>query len=120
MPESAKSFSRRSPTSSASIAICSADLTRQNVEVKVQEDFKDLGGDMLDKLDVYIADCDGVVHLAGEMTGSAAQADVHALRAKHPDLVADCRRSARRCATASTSPIRSGRRGSRCIIASCC
>jgi hypothetical protein len=28
------------------------DLTRHNVEVKVQEDFKDLGGDTLDKLDV--------------------------------------------------------------------
>jgi hypothetical protein len=32
-----------------------ADLTRHNVEVKVQEDFKNLGGDTLDKLDVYIA-----------------------------------------------------------------
>ncbi len=35
-----------------------ADLTRHNVEVKVQEDFKNLGGDTLDKLDVYIAHCD--------------------------------------------------------------
>ena len=34
-----------------------SDLTRHNVEVKVQEDFKDLGGDTLDKLDVYIAHC---------------------------------------------------------------
>ena len=40
------------------------DLTRHNVEVKVQEDFKDLGGDTLDKLDVYIAHCDAVVHLS--------------------------------------------------------
>ena len=39
------------------------DLTRHNVAVKVQEDFKDLGGDTLDKLDTYIADCDAVVHL---------------------------------------------------------
>jgi hypothetical protein len=31
-----------------------SDLTRHNVEVKVQEDFKALGGDTLDKLDVYI------------------------------------------------------------------
>jgi len=31
-----------------------SDLTRHNVEVKVQQDFKDLGGDTLDKLDVYI------------------------------------------------------------------
>ena len=47
------------------------DLTRHNVEVKVQEDFKDLGGDTLDKLDVYIVHCDAVVHLVGNMTGSA-------------------------------------------------
>jgi hypothetical protein len=45
------------------------DLTRQNVAVKVQEDFKDLGGDTLDKLDVYIAHCDAVVHLVGDMCG---------------------------------------------------
>jgi hypothetical protein len=30
------------------------DLTRHNVEVKVQEDFKDYGGVTLDKLDLYI------------------------------------------------------------------
>ena len=47
-----------------------SDLTRHNVEVKVQEDFKDLGGDTLDKLDSYIAHCDAVVHLVGEMCGS--------------------------------------------------
>jgi hypothetical protein len=47
------------------------DLTRHNVEVNVQEDFNDLGGDTLDKLDVYIAHCDAVVHLVGDMTGSA-------------------------------------------------
>jgi hypothetical protein len=29
-----------------------SDLTRHNVEVKVQEGFKDLGGETLDKLDV--------------------------------------------------------------------
>ena len=48
------------------------DLTRHNVAVKVQEDFKDLGGDMLDKLDAYIANCDAVVHLVGDMCGAAA------------------------------------------------
>jgi hypothetical protein len=63
------------------------DLTRHNVEVKVQEDFKDLGGDTLDKLDVYIAHCDGVVHLAGDMTGSdPGEHALGALRAKYPDL----------------------------------
>ena len=64
-----------------------SDLTRHNVEVKVQEDFKDLGGDTLDKLDVYIAHCDAVVHLAGDMTGSApGEHALGALRAKYPDL----------------------------------
>jgi uncharacterized protein DUF4062 len=63
------------------------DLTRQNVAVKVQEDFKDLGGDTLDKLDVYIAHCDAVVHLVGDMFGAAAdERQQQALLAKHSDL----------------------------------
>jgi tetratricopeptide (TPR) repeat protein len=63
------------------------DLTRHNVEVKVQEDFKDLGGDTLDKLDVYIAHCDAVVHLVGGMTGADPTDDERiALLAKYPDL----------------------------------
>ncbi len=67
-----------------------ADLTRHNVEVKVQENFKDLGGNTLDKLDVYIAKCDAVVHLVGHMTGAAAGArEVAALFAKYPGLTAD-------------------------------
>jgi tetratricopeptide (TPR) repeat protein len=65
----------------------SGDLTRQNVAVKVQEDFKDLGGDTLDKLDAYIAECDGVVHLIGDMCGATADArQQRALVAKHSDL----------------------------------
>jgi len=64
------------------------DLTRHNVEVKVQEDFKDLGGDTLDKLDVYIAHCDAVVPLVGEMTGSTAMdREQQALLKKYPGLV---------------------------------
>ncbi len=64
-----------------------SDLTRPNVEVKVQEDFKDQGRDTLDELDVYIAGCDAVVHLAGDMTGSApAEPALRALRAKYRDL----------------------------------
>ncbi len=63
------------------------DLTRHNVAVKVQEDFKDLGGDTLDKLDVYIAHCDAVVHLVGDMCGAAAdETQQQALLAKHVDL----------------------------------
>ncbi len=65
----------------------SGDLTRHNVAVKVQEDFKDLGGDTLDKLDVYIAHCDAVVHLIGDMSGSEpGEHALGALRAKYPDL----------------------------------
>jgi hypothetical protein len=64
-----------------------SDLTRPNVEVTVQEDFKDFGGDTLDKLDTYIAHCDAVVHLVGDMTGSdPGELALNALRAKYPDL----------------------------------
>jgi TIR domain/Domain of unknown function (DUF4062) len=63
------------------------DLTRQNVAVKVYEDFKDPGGDTLDKLDVYIAQCDAVVHLVGDMCGTLAdESQQRALIAKYPDL----------------------------------
>jgi Domain of unknown function (DUF4062) len=63
------------------------DLTRHNVEVKVQEDFKDLGTVTLDKLDVYIKNCDAVVHLVGDMTGAAAKPEsTKSMLAKYPDL----------------------------------
>jgi tetratricopeptide (TPR) repeat protein len=63
------------------------DLTRHNVEVKVQEDFKGLGGDTLDKLDVYIKHCDAVVHLAGDMIGSAPEElPLRELLQKYPKL----------------------------------
>ena len=63
------------------------DLTRDDVAVKVQEDFKDFGGDTLDKLDRYIARCDAVVHLVGDMCGAPAGArEQAALLAKYPDL----------------------------------
>ena len=64
-----------------------SDLTRHNVEVKVQEDFKDLGRGILDELDVYIEHCDAVVHLVGDMTGSdPGEHALGALRTKYPDL----------------------------------
>ena len=63
------------------------DLTRQNVAVKVQEDFKEVGDDTLDKLDTYIAECDAVVHLVGDMCGTgAADAPQRALFRKYFDL----------------------------------
>jgi len=91
MPESVKVFlSTVSDEFRAYRDQLRTDLTRHNVEAKVQEDFKDLGGDTLDKLDVYIAQCDCVVHLVGDMTGWAPlKRDVDALLVKHPDLVAD-------------------------------
>ena len=65
------------------------DLTQHIVEVKVQEDFKGLGGSTFDKLDVYIAHCDAVVHPVGDMTGAApAEAEVSARLLKYPDLQA--------------------------------
>jgi hypothetical protein len=64
-----------------------SDLTRHNVEVKVQEDFKDLGGETLDKLNVYIAHCNAVVHLVGDMTGAyPGERGLSALVARYPDL----------------------------------
>jgi tetratricopeptide (TPR) repeat protein len=63
------------------------DLTRQNVAVKVQEDLKRLGGYTLDTLDAYIAECDAVVHLAGDMCGApAGEAQQEKLLGSHPDL----------------------------------
>lgn len=63
------------------------DLTRHNVEVKVQEDFVDLGADTLAKLDTYIRHCDAVVHLIGDMTGSVpGVTEQDALTAKYPDM----------------------------------
>jgi hypothetical protein len=45
-------------------------LGRPNVEVKIQEDFKALGGDTLRMLEEYIERCETVVHFAGAMAGS--------------------------------------------------
>ena len=64
------------------------DLTRHNVEVKVQEDFKDLGRGTLDELDTYIGGCDAVAHLVGYLTGAApGERDVSLILAKYSDLI---------------------------------
>jgi tetratricopeptide (TPR) repeat protein len=64
------------------------DLTRHNVDVKVQEDFKDTGGDTLDSLDTFIAHCDGVVHLIGDMTGFGAdEHEQQSIIGKHANLL---------------------------------
>ena len=46
------------------------ELTRPNVEVKIQEDFKALGGDTLKMLAEYVEQCEAVVHFVGDMSGS--------------------------------------------------
>src|SRR5262245_62015260 len=64
-----------------------SDLTRPDVEVKVQEDFIDYGGVTLDKLDLYISTCHAIVHLVGDMTGSDAKpASTASVIAKYPDI----------------------------------
>ena len=50
-------------------------LTHDHVEIKVQEDIKGYGFPTLEELDRYIATCDAVIHLAGEMAGAAVPAD---------------------------------------------
>ncbi|MFN6354329.1 MAG: tetratricopeptide repeat protein, partial [Cyanobacteriota bacterium] len=62
-------------------------LTRPDVEVKVQEDFIVTGTETLEMLDAYIQSCDGVIHLVGDMTGAMAMApSVAAIAQKYPEL----------------------------------
>ena len=64
-------------------------LTRPNVEVKIQEDFKLLGGDTLKMLEDYIAQCEAVVHFVGDMAGSSpAPTTVDDLLTRRPHLAA--------------------------------
>src|SRR5271165_7037357 len=68
-------------------------LTRPNVEVKIQEDFKPLGGDTLQMLEDYIEQCEAVVHFVGDMAGSTPAANsVEDLLARRPDLQAKLER----------------------------
>ena len=64
-------------------------LTRPNVEIKIQEDFKALGGDTLAMLEGYIEQCEAIVHFVGEMAGSApAATSVDDLLKRRPELAA--------------------------------
>ena len=64
-------------------------LTLPNVEIKIQEDFKPLGGDTLHLLEDYIERCEAVVHFTGEMAGSTpASSSVQDLLARQPGLEA--------------------------------
>ena len=48
------------------------DFTRPNLDTKIQEDFIASSGATLSKLDDYIRQCDAVIHICGDMTGSMA------------------------------------------------
>jgi tetratricopeptide (TPR) repeat protein len=64
-------------------------LTRPNVEIKIQEDFQNLGGDTLAMLEEYVANCDVVVHFIGDMAGSTPKAtSVDDLLKRRPGLSA--------------------------------
>ena len=65
------------------------DLDRPNVTVKVQEDFIAAGTPTLDKLDAYVANCDAVLHLVGDMTGALAlPSSLAVIRERYPDFAA--------------------------------
>jgi hypothetical protein len=51
-------------------------LRRPNVEIKIQEDFKPLGGDTLALPETYVESCDVVLHFIGDIAGSARKADL--------------------------------------------
>jgi len=66
------------------------EITLYYAEVKIQDDFKALGGETLDMLDVYMESCDAVVHLVGNMTGACpGERGVRTLLKKYPDLSAE-------------------------------
>ena len=65
------------------------ELTLLNVDVAIQEDFKPQGCDTLQMLEEYIAQCEAVVHFAGEMAASTpAPTTVEDLLARRPELEA--------------------------------
>jgi hypothetical protein len=97
------------------------DLTRHNVAVKVQEDLKDLGGNMLDKLNAYIAHCDAVVIWLA--TCVALAPTKRNSERKSPNTLtfrANCRRLANRSEKVCRFPTRTGRLGSPSITAKRC
>ncbi len=62
-------------------------LTSHIGEAKVQEDFGNSGGSLLEKLDDYIQHSSAVIHLIGDWAGSCAQpAEVQAMLKRHPTL----------------------------------
>jgi hypothetical protein len=63
------------------------DLTRPNLDTKIQEDFIASGGATLEKLDEYIQHCEAVIHICGDMTGSMAnKLSVQYTNDRYPDF----------------------------------
>src|SRR4029077_16508001 len=62
-------------------------LTRQNVEIKIQEDFQNLGGDTLAMLETYVESADVVIPFIGDMAGSTPKpGSVDDLLKRRPEL----------------------------------
>lgn len=62
-------------------------LASADADVKVQEDFVDGPGTLLEKLDDYIQRCQVIIHLIGKGCGVRAKpAEVRAILARHPRL----------------------------------
>lgn len=96
------------------------ELQRPNVTVHIQEDFIATGTETLDKLDIYIRDCDAVIHLVGDMTGAwAPEPTLQALKLRYPDLAKQLA-SLQPSIEGNQPPLSypSGKRISRCITAS--
>ncbi|MCW5664583.1 MAG: tetratricopeptide repeat protein [Piscinibacter sp.] len=68
-------------------AALARDLSARGRSVVIQEDFAASGTPTLDKLAGYVATCDVVVHLIGDLAGASAQPrSVAALRQLYPDF----------------------------------
>lgn len=64
-----------------------AALTSSGREIKIQEDFQDGPGTLLEKLDHYITRCQAVIHLVGSSTGERAKpAETRWLLDTYPDF----------------------------------
>src|SRR5690242_10622437 len=49
-----------------------SDLRARDCEVRTQQDFQQGPGDLIDKLEAYVAGCDRVIALVGDVFGSEA------------------------------------------------
>ncbi len=63
------------------------DLSRPNLDTKIQEDFIAYGGATLEKLDEYVQHCEAIIHICGDMTGSMAnELSIQYINNKYPDF----------------------------------